>query len=255
MSYLEKFNMAGKVAIVTGASKGLGQAMACGLAECGARVVAASRSLDLIEATADGINQKGGEAIAIPVDVKDSESIEQLVSRAKNHFGRVDILINNAGIAPVKKTMHTTLADWEDVLNTNLQSVFLLSKSAGKIMMEQRGGKIINIGSILGKMAAGMAMPYCVSKAGLDHMTRVLALEWAAFGINVNCIAPGFFETDMTELQQTDENHRKFLNHKIPFKRLGKPDEIVCAAIFLASRASDYMTGATMIIDGGYTIW
>ena len=193
MDYLEKFRMAGKVAIVTGASKGLGKAMASGLGECGAKVVAASRSLDLIEATADSIIKKGGEAIAVPVDVKRQQSIERLVAVTKDYYGRVDILINNAGIAPMNKTLNTSLDDWEDVLNTNLKSAFLLSKTAGKIMMKQRKGKIINIGSILGKMAATTAMPYCVSKAGIGHMTRVLALEWGTYGINVNCIAPGFF--------------------------------------------------------------
>lgn len=255
MDCLEKFRVKDKVAIVTGGSKGLGRAMALGLAQAGARIVVASRSLDLIELTADEIIKNGGQAIAMPVDVCNPQSIARLVALTKDYYGRVDVLINNAGIAPMKKAVDTTLEDWEHVMNTNLKSAFLLSRGVGKIMLKQKKGKIINIGSILGTMAASIAMPYCVSKAGIAHMTRALALEWGSSGINVNCIAPGFFETEMTQYQQQNKSHRKYLNFKIPFKRLGKPEEIVGAAIFLASEASDYMTGATLVIDGGYTIW
>ena len=255
MDYLEKFKIAGKVALVTGGSKGLGQAMALGLGEAGARVVVTSRTVSLIEETANEIVKKGGDAIAIPVDVNDSQSIEQMISRATNHFGGVDILINNAGIAPMKRTMDTEIEEWDNVLNTNLKSAFLTSKAAAKWMMKQRKGKIINIGSVLGYLATNVAMPYCVSKAGIAHMTRALAIEWAPYGINVNCIAPGYFETEMTLEARGDEAHMKFLKFKIPFKRLGKPQEIVGAALFLASEASDYMTGGVLYIDGGYTLW
>ncbi len=255
MDCMEKFRVEGKVAIVTGGSKGLGRAMALGLAQAGARIVVASRSLDLIELTADEIIKKGGQAIAVPVDVRNPQSIARLVALTKDYYGRVDILVNNAGIAPMKKAVDTTIEDWEHVMNTNLKSAFLLSRGVGKIMLKQKKGKIINVGSILGTMAASIAMPYCVSKAGIAHMTRALALEWGSHGINVNCISPGFFETEMTEYQQQNKSHRRFLNFKIPFKRLGKPEEIVGAAIFLASEASDYMTGANLVIDGGYTIW
>ncbi len=255
MGYLENFKVVDEVAIVTGGSKGLGRAMAFGLAECGAKVVVASRTVSLIEETANEIIKKGGQAIAVPVDVKNPQSIEQMVDQVMEQYGRVDILINNAGIAPMKKTMETDIEDWNDVLNTNLKSAFLTSKIIAKGMIKQRKGKIINIGSVLGNMASNVAMPYCVSKAGIAQMARALALEWAPFGINVNCIAPGFFETEMTAEQREDESHMKFLKYKIPFKRLGKPDEIVGAALFLASRASDYMTGAVLYIDGGYSIW
>ena len=198
MDCLENFKVVDKVAIVTGGSKGLGRAMALGLGEAGAKVVVASRTVPLIEETANEIIKKGGEAIAVPVDVKNPQSIEQMVAQVMDHYGRVDILINNAGIAPMKKTMDTDIEDWNDVLNTNLKSAFLDSKAVAKGMIKQRKGKIINIGSVLGNMASNVAMPYCVSKAGIAHMTRALALEWAPFGINVNCIAPGFFETEMT---------------------------------------------------------
>ena len=166
-----------------------------------------------------------------------------MVSQALNHYGRVDILVNNAGIAPMKRTMDTATEEWDDVLNTNLRSAFLASKAVAKGMLKQRKGKIINIGSVLGYLATNVALPYCASKAGIAHMTRALALEWAPFGINVNCIAPGYFETEMTREAREDETHMKFLRGKIPFKRLGRPEEIVGAVLFLASEASDYMTG------------
>jgi len=255
MGYFENFKVADEVAIVTGGSKGLGRAMAFGLAECGAKVVVTSRTVSLIEETANEIIKKGGQAIAVPVDVKNPQSIEEMVDQVMEQYGRVDILINNAGIAPMKKTMETDIEDWNDVLNTNLKSAFLISKIIAKGMIKQRKGKIINIGSVLGHMASNVAMPYCVSKAGIAQMTRALALEWAPFGIHVNCIAPGFFETEMTAEQREDESHMKFLKFKIPFKRLGTPDEIVGTALFLSSRASDYMTGAVLYIDGGYSIW
>ena len=255
MDCLEKFRIEDKVAIVTGGSKGLGRAMALGLAQAGAKVVVSSRTISLIEETADEIIKKGGKAIAVPVDVKNPQGIELMVATVMDHYGRVDILINNAGIAPMKKTIDINIEDWNDVMNTNLKSAFLISKIIAKGMIKQRKGKIINIGSVLGNMASNVAMPYCVSKAGIAHMTRVLALEWAPFGINVNCIAPGFFESEMTAEPLEDESHMNFLKYKIPFKRLGKPDEIVGTALFLASRASDYMTGAVLYIDGGYSIW
>lgn len=255
MDCLDKFRVADKVAIVTGGSKGLGRAMALGLGEAGAKVVVTSRTVPMIEETADEVIRKGGAAIAVPVDVNDPQSIDRMVGRVIDHYGKVDILINNAGIAPMKRTVDTDMDDWNNVMNTNLKSAFLISKAVAGGMIEQRKGKIVNIGSVLGKMASAVAMPYCVSKAGIAHMTRALALEWAPFGIHVNCIAPGFFETEMTAPAREDESHRKFLTFKIPFKRLGKPEEIVGTALFLASEASDYMTGAVLYLDGGYTIW
>lgn len=255
MSYLEKFRVADKVAVVTGGSKGLGQAIACGLGEAGAKVVVTSRTKKMIEETAKRIVDAGGEAFAVPVDVSDEESIELMIRQVVDKYGRVDILVNNAGIAPMKRTVDLTVADWNGVMDTNLKAAFLLSRAVAAGMLKQRRGKIINIGSVLGAMASNVAMPYCVSKAGIAHMTRALALEWAPFGINVNCIAPGFFETEMTRAQREEEAHKKFLNFKIPLKRMGKPEEIVGAALYLASEASDYMTGAVLFIDGGYSIW
>ena len=255
MGYLDTFKVEGKVALITGGSKGLGRSMALGLGEGGATVVVASRTKKLIEETAHDIIENGGNAIALPVDVKNKDDIDELINKITDLYGRVDIVINNAGIANMKLAKDITLEDWNDIIDTNLKSAFLISQSVSKIMARQKKGKIINVGSVLGMMATNMAMPYCVSKAGLAQMTRALALEWAHLGINVNCIAPGFIETEMTTHQQEDESILNFLQNKIPFRRLGKPDEIVGAALFLSSMASDYMTGAILVVDGGYTIW
>ncbi len=255
VNYIEQFSLSGKVALVTGGSKGLGRAMAIGLGQVGARIAVASRTTSLIEETANKIIKKGGEAIAITTDIRNREEIEMMVKSVIHKFGRVDILINNAGIGPMKKAIDISVDEWDDVIDTNLRSVFLISKAVGKRMIEQKRGKIINVGSVLGLMAANFASHYCTSKAGIAQLTRALALEWARFNINVNCIAPGFFQTEMTRLQQEDESHRRFLEFKIPFRRFGKPEEIVGTAIFLASEASDYITGAVIVVDGGYSIW
>jgi len=256
MNYIEKFRLDDKVAIVTGGSKGLGRSIALGMAEVGAKVVVVSRTEKLIKETADEILSRGGEAIAIPVDVRREEDIERAVNITMDKFDRLDILINNAGIAPMHPTLDVPTNEWNDVINTNLTSSFIFSKIAVKnAMKKQGGGKIINIGSVLGFMASNVAPHYCAAKAGLAHLTKALALEWARYNINVNCIAPGFFKTEMTKMQQEDAAHQRFMNFKIPFKRLGEPEEIVSTAIFLASEASNYITGATVIVDGGYSIW
>jgi 2-deoxy-D-gluconate 3-dehydrogenase len=256
MNYIDRFKLDEKVAIVTGGSKGLGRAIAIGMGEAGAKVVVVSRTKNLIEETANEIISYGGEAIAIPVDVKNEDDIKKAVNETIDTFGQLDILVNNAGIAPMNPTLKVAADEWNNVIETDLTSNFLFAKMAVRsAMKEQRKGKIINIGSVLGFMASNVAPHYCAAKAGLAHLTKALALEWAHYNINVNCIAPGFFKTDMTKEQQENEAHKKFLKFKIPFKRLGEPDEVVPTAIFLASEAASYITGSTIIVDGGYTIW
>jgi len=252
---MDLFSVSGKVVVITGGSMGLGRAMAVGFGKSGARVVVASRTKRLIEETAHEIIKNGGSASAVQVDVKNSEDIEKMLTAAADLYGGVDILVNNAGIAPMNKTIDTTEEEWDNVIDTNLKSVFLASKLAARRMIRQRHGKIINIASVLGKMATNVAVHYCSSKAGVIQMTRAQALEWARFNINVNCIAPGYFETNMTKEQQSNDSHMSFLLSKIPYKRLGKPEEIVGTAIFLASGAASYITGATIFVDGGYSIW
>jgi len=252
---LDRFKLTDKVAIVTGGSKGIGRAIAIGLGEVGAKVVVASRTKSLIEETADEIIKKGSDAIAIPVDVRKIEDIEMMADTAVNKFGRIDILVNNAGVGPMKKTIDLTLEEWNEVMDINLKAIFWACKTVGKKMIQQKRGKIINLSSVLGIMASNVSLHYCTSKAGIIQLTRALALEWARFNINVNAIAPGFVDTELTKAQQEDESHSRWFMFKIPFKRLGKPEEIVPLAVLLASAASDYITGETIVIDGGYSIW
>ena len=253
MGYLENFKVVDEVAIVSGGSKGLGRAMALGLAECGAKVVVASRTVSLIEETANEIIKNGGEAIAVPVDVKNPQSIEQMVAQVVDRYGRVDILINNAGIAPMKKTMETDIEDWNDVLNTNLKSAFLVSKAVARSMIRQRRGKIINMGSVLGHMVSGVSMPYCVSKAGIAHMTKALALEWAPYGLNINCIAPGYFETELNKVLVEDKEFTDWLCKRTPAGRWGNVEELCGTAVFLSSKASNFVNGQIIFVDGGLT--
>ena len=177
------------------------------------------------------------------------------MKKVVDEFGRVDILVNNAGIAPLNKTLDVTVEEWDRVIDVDMKSVFLMSKAVAKVMIKQKKGKIINMGSIYGMMATNVSIHYCAAKAGIAQMTKALALDWARFNINVNCIVPGQIATELTRRQQDDEAHRKFLDFKIPFKRFGQPEELVGPALLLASQASDYMTGAIVVVDGGYSIW
>jgi len=184
---VEQFGLKGKVAIVTGGSKGLGKAICLGLGECGAKVAVLSRTKNLIEETANEVIKKGGEAIAIPTDVSNSSAIEQAVADVVNKFGTVDILINNAGIAPMFTAVKTTNEEWDRVLDTNLKSLFIACRAVAPVMFEKKAGKVINIGSVLGQLASNTAIAYCTSKAGVSHFTKALAAEWARYNINVNC--------------------------------------------------------------------
>lgn len=253
METMGQFNLTGRVAVVTGGSMGLGRAMAIGLAEAGARVVVVSRTTKLIEEAAGEIIRQGGDAIAVTADVTREEDIERMTAQVCGKYGTVDILVNNAGIGGSKKSVALSTKEWDRMINTNARSVFLASRAAGKIMIRQKHGKIINISSVLGKGALPHSLHYGASKAAIIHMTKTLALEWAPFHINVNGIAPGWFLTDMTKDQQQGDSE-KFLLSRIPFGRFGKPEEIVGLAIFLSSPASDYITGETVFIDGGYSI-
>ena len=249
------FDLTDKIAVITGASRGLGRAMAVGMAQAGATIVAIGRDHKALSETVGEISKINGTAKVYSVDVCNAQAVHKMVDEVIEKFGRIDILVNNAGISAMKKTTEISQAEWHQVIDTNLNSVFSLCQAVGNQMIAQAQGVIINIASVLGKMASNRSLHYCASKAAIIQMTKALALEWAPFNIRVNCIAPGFFKTDMTKVQQKDERHRSFLMHKIPFRRFGRPEEIVGSALFLSSAASTYMTGATLFVDGGYTIW
>lgn len=246
------FDLHGRVAIVTGGSVGLGRQMAEGLAEMGADLVLCARKIKRCEQAADELRKLGVQVLALACDVKDPASIQAVADATLKHFGRIDILINNAGTswgAPVE-TM--TLEQWHKVIETNLTGTFLFSQAVGKAMIAQRRGKIINIASVAGLRGASpkfSAIGYTASKGGVIAFTKDLACKWGLHNIQVNAIAPGWFPTDMSE--KVIERNKESLLAGIPLGRFGGPSDLKGAAIFLASGASDFVTGQILAVDGG----
>jgi 2-deoxy-D-gluconate 3-dehydrogenase len=245
------FSLKGRVALVTGANTGLGQAMAVGLAEAGADIVAVGRS----EPTETGalVVKAGRRFLAISADLGSTAPIADVVAEAWRLAGGVDILVNNAGIIRRADSLEFTEADWDAVMDTNLKSAFFLCQAVARRWVEAgRGGKIINIASML-SFQGGIRVPsYTASKSGLAGLTKLLACEWAAKGINVNAIAPGYFATNNTAALQADETRNRDILARIPAGRWGQPSDLAGAAVFLASAASDYMHGAVVPVDGGW---
>ncbi|MGQ9695168.1 MAG: SDR family NAD(P)-dependent oxidoreductase [Thermodesulfobacteriota bacterium] len=252
------FSLKGKVAIITGASRGIGRSIALAYAEAGAKVVVSSRNKrpPELEKVAEEICQKGGKAIAVPAHVGKSEDVENLVKRAMAEFGRINILVNNAGANPVLSTLvDLDLGAFQKVLEVNLIGAFLMSKAVGKEMIKQGGGRIINISSISGLRARNdQTGAYCISKAALNMMTQVMARELAPYNILVNAIAPGSIKTEFSRVNWTDPERKAQRIREIELKRFGEPDEVVGCALFLASEASSFVTGEIIRVDGGQTI-
>ncbi|SMC37935.1 SDR family NAD(P)-dependent oxidoreductase [Papillibacter cinnamivorans] len=248
------FDVKGKIALITGSTKGIGRAIAEALAENGASVVIVSRHQNDCDAVAAGISKKyGAETLAVAADITKQEQIDQLVAKAVARFGRIDVLVNNAGSAITKKAEDLTEADWDRVVNLDLRAVFFTAQAVGRQMIAQKSGKIINISSILGLVADKQVLPYCVSKGGVLQMTKALALEWAKHNIQVNAICPGYVITEINRDFLTDEKASAGLLRKTVMRRFGQVEEIAGAAVFLASGASSYMTGQQIVIDGGWT--
>ncbi|HKL17293.1 MAG TPA: 3-oxoacyl-ACP reductase family protein [Patescibacteria group bacterium] len=241
-----------KVAIVTGARRGIGKAIALELAKKGASVVVSDINLEEQKQVVEEIKELGQKALAIKADVTSREEVENMVQKTIDKFGRIDILVNNAGISGLKPFQDITEEDWDKVLDINLKGNFLCTKAVSKHMIKQESGKIISIASIAGKVGFRNASAYCASKAGIVNLTKELALELAPKNINVNAIAPGIIKTKMTEDMLEDENQKKALMQSIPLNRAGGPEEIGKAAAFLASNDADYITGHTLVIDGGW---
>lgn len=250
------FDLTGKVALITGASSGIGRASALALSSQGAKVVVAARRLDKLEALAAEIKSHGKEALAVHMDVTKKEDIANAVAQTVKTFGRLDILLNNAGIGALSPALDMTEEVWDNVINTNLRAYFLVAQAAAREMVKNKWGRIINITSILsGGVGSGMsgAVNYCASKGGVVAMTESLADEFAQQGITVNAIGPGFIETDMTAQVQQMPDFYKALLARIPMARFGKAEEIAAVVAFLASNEASYMTGATLYADGGWT--
>ncbi len=245
-------NLKNKVAIVTGARRGIGKAIALELAKKGASVVVSDINLEEQKQVVEEIKNLGQKALAIKADVTRKKEINSMIEKTINEFGQIDILVNNAGISGLKQFESMTEKDWDKVLDINLKGVFLCTKTVLKHMIQQKSGRIISIASIAGKVGFRGASAYCASKAGIINFTKELALELAPKNINVNAIAPGIIKTKMTKDMLEDKEQRKGLMQSIPLNRVGKPEDIGKAAAFLASSDADYITGHTLVVDGGW---
>ena len=250
---ISQFDLTGKVALVTGSTKGIGLGLALGLAGRGADLIVTSRSQRDCEAVAETIRGLGRRALPRSCDVTSRKSVEELAEAAVSEFGNVHILVNNAGTAITKPAEELTEEDWDKVVDVDLKGVFFCSVVFGKLMIAQRAGKIINIASVLGLVGDKQILPYCVAKGGVVQMTRALALEWAKYNIQVNALCPGYVKTPMNEADlTTNERIYRHIVGKTPMRRLGEVGELVGPLVFLASDASSYMTGQTLVIDGGW---
>ena len=245
------FDLERKIAVVTGASRGLGKAMAIGLAKAGADVVVTD-ILDTSE-TVSEIKKLNRESLGLVVDVSNKSDIEAMVKKIRDKFGIIDILVNNAGILRTGDAEAIDKDDWDKVLQVNLTGQFLCAQAVGREMIKQKTGSIINIASIAGLGGYASSVPYSASKAGVILMTKTLAVEWGKHNVRVNTICPGVFATDMTDSYLKDKQFKDMIKNKVPLGRPAKPDELVGTVVYLASKASDYMTGHALVIDGGWT--
>lgn len=248
---LEQFNLAGKVAIVTGASRGLGAGMAIGLAEAGADLVVVASSARLQE-TVEKIKALGRRCLGIQADLIDTKVIPQIVDATLKEYGRIDILINCAGIIRRAPAIEFSEKDWDEVIQINQKATFFLCQAAAREMVKQKKGKIINIASLLSFQGGIIVPSYTASKSAVAGLTKALANEWAPLGINVNAIAPGYMATEMTEALQKSAERAPAILARIPAGRWGTPEDMKGLAVFLASDAADYLQGQVIAVDGGW---
>src|SRR5688572_16107116 len=249
---LDQFKLDGKVALVTGSASGLGQAIAVALAEAGADVACHARSAGQADETCRTIERLGRRTASIIGDVAGKDTPARLVDETVERLGQVDILVNNAGMIRRSPAVDHSEDDWAAVIEVNLSSVFRLSQAAGRRMIEQGSGKIVNIASLL-SFQGGITVPaYTASKSAVAGLTKALANEWARFGVNVNAIAPGYMETKNTAPLRRDETRNRQILERIPAGRWGSPDDLAGAAVFLSGAASDYMHGHVLVVDGGW---
>lgn len=248
---MELFSLAGRHALVTGASRGLGAAIAVGLAEAGADVAVHGHATSCAETCAQ-VRARGGRALALVGDLADPATPERLVREAVDGLGGLDVLVSNAGIIRRAAAVDTTDEDWDAVLQVDLTSAFQLCRAAGRHMLERGSGKVINVASLLSFQGGIRVAAYTAAKSGLAGLTKALANEWAPRGVNVNAIAPGYMVTDNTEALRADPDRSRQIVERIPAGRWGEPRDVVGAAVFLASRASDYVVGHVLVVDGGW---
>jgi NAD(P)-dependent dehydrogenase (short-subunit alcohol dehydrogenase family) len=249
------FDLTGRVAVVTGAGRGLGRTMALALAAAGADVAVSARTRPELETLAAEIEALGRRGAVVTADITKEADAVRLADEAAGRLGRVDILVNNAGINVRKPVLELSEAEYRQVLDTNLVGYFHCARAVGRVLVAQGSGKVINISSIMGRVALASQGAYASSKGAIEQLTKVLALEWAPNNVQVNAIGPTYFETDLTRPLFEDPERNRFISERTPMGRWGQPHELAGAVIFLASRASDYITGHTLMVDGGWTAW
>ena len=245
------FDLSGRVAIVTGTSRGLGQYMARALAKAGADLVLTSRTRESLRAFEAEIKALGRRAVSLELDVRNLESIERMVAEAEKTFGRLDILVNNAGCNVRKPALDVTWDDWNLILDTNLRGSFFVAQAVARRMIPREYGRIINIGSVTSVAGYAGLGPYGASRGGIRQLTMSLADDWGKHGVTVNCLAPGWFRTEQNKVLYENKEWVEYLCDRIPVKRPGRPEDLDAAVVFLAAEASRYVTGQTLLVDGG----
>ena len=255
MTILDKFSLRGKVAIVTGGNRGIGKAIARGFAEAGAAVAIAARDEKRSAEAVDELRAIGAKAIAVRTDVSKRAEIESMLSAVTDALGPADVLVNNAGIGFHADALTLDDSDWRRAFDANLNSVWMASQIVGRQMVARGAGSIVNIGSISGFIVnrPQWHSPYAITKAAVHHLTRSLAAEWAAQGVRVNAIAPGYVKTEIANLEY--EDYRHYWRDEVPMRRYATADEIAPTALLLASDAGSFITGSVFVVDGGYTLW
>jgi gluconate 5-dehydrogenase len=245
------FDLTGKVALVTGASRGLGQYFARALARAGADLAMTSRDKSALTGFAEEIGGLGRHAFCAELDVRDLTSIEQAIAAIEEHFGRIDILVNNAGCNIRKPALEVSWADWNTILDTNLRGSFFVAQAVARGMIQRGYGRIINIGSVTSVQGYAGLGPYGASRGGIRQLTMSLADDWGSRGITVNCLAPGWFKTEQNRVLYENAAWVEYICDRIPVERPGRPDDLDGAIVFLASESSRYITGQTLLVDGG----
>lgn len=245
------FDLTGRVAIVTGTSRGLGQTFARALARAGADLVLTSRHTNMLADFEKEIRQLGRRTLSLALDVRDYKSIQKMVADSEREFGHIDILVNNAGCNVRKPALDVTWDDWNLILDTNLRGSFFVAQTVARGMVERRYGRIINIGSVTSVAGYAGLGPYGASRGGIRQLTMSLADDWGPYGITVNCLAPGWFRTDQNKVLYESREWVEYLSDRIPVKRPGKPEDLESAVVFLAAESSRYVTGQTLLVDGG----
>lgn len=246
------FDVSGKVVLITGAGSGLGEGYAQAFGESGATVLCAGRNKDRLEDTVRKITESGGTARAFTVDVTNLDSIKALAAAVEAEYGRIDVLVNNAGYENIQPFLEVTPQVYDDIMNVNLKGVFFVAQEVARVMKDHGGGKIINIGSLGSYIGLAESSVYCSTKGGVVQLTKTMAIELGPYNIQVNCLAPGYFITPMTQPFYDDPEHRQWIESRIPLHQWGTTLDLAGPALFLASAASDYVTGVTIQVDGGW---